>query len=432
LDLTRLHRFDALVLKHYVDSALPAIMAHLPGPLLDIGTGAGFPGIPIKIMAPELDMILAESRGRRLEFLEEVIAELGLERIQVYPHKVTGYFDRPVAAVITRDLEPVAATLERVSGFLPQGGRVFFLKGPSVDQEMEEADAEWGTQFSLAADQPYQLGTTEHHRRLVIYDRIGEGPVREPGFSTDHITDVASRQNPGFKVWRTLDDGRSIRKHGLALMSGLKQVREVLAEAPERCLALLDSGPDAADVGAPPNFPIYRLRPELFAELDWFGAGAPLALLKVDPIPEWDGTLGPGATLFVPFQDPANVGAVIRTAAAFGVPVVLLQEAAHPYHPKSLRAAGPTIFKAPLFQGPSLADLPGRHPGLLALAAGGTPLAGYDFPESFGLAPGLEGPGLPESAGNLPRLTIPMAPGVESLNAALAAGIALYEWKRSR
>jgi 16S rRNA (guanine527-N7)-methyltransferase len=152
-------------------------------------------------------------------------------------------------------------------------------------------------------------------------------------------------------------------------------------------------------------------------------------------MPEWsdDAPWPEGCTLFVPFQDPENVGAVIRSAAAFGVArVVLLREAAHPFHPRSARAAGPSLFQVPLLRGPSLADLETRHAPLIALATDGPELAAEPFPERFGLVPGVEGPGLPAHLRGGTRRRIPIAPGVESLNAAAATAIALYAWSQSR
>ena len=143
-----------------------------------------------------------------------------------------------------------------------------------------------------------------------------------------------------------------------------------------------------------------------------------------DPWPE-------GCTLFIPFQDPENVGAVIRSAAAFGVAqVVLLREAAHPFHPRSSRAAGPALFQVPLRLGPPIEDLEVRGAPLIALATDGPELAAAPWPERFGLVAGIEGPGLPEALRQGPRRHIAMAPGVESLNAATATAIALYAWRQ--
>ena len=72
LNLTRIHNFENMVLKHYVDSLLVLKFVELPSPLIDMGSGPGLPGIPLKIARPEVEMILAEPRGARAEFLEEV------------------------------------------------------------------------------------------------------------------------------------------------------------------------------------------------------------------------------------------------------------------------------------------------------------------------------------------------------------------------
>jgi tRNA G18 (ribose-2'-O)-methylase SpoU len=170
----------------------------------------------------------------------------------------------------------------------------------------------------------------------------------------------------------------------------------------------------------------------LFKEIDTAGTHEPLLLVRVPEMPDWsdDDEWPPGCTLFVPFQDPENVGAVVRSAAAFGVArVVLLREAAHPFHPRGVRAAGPALFQVPLLRGPGVGELSSRHAPMIALATDGPDLAAEPFPERFGLVPGVEGPGLPPHLREGPRRRIPIAPGVESLNAATATAIALYAWR---
>src|SRR5947209_15032702 len=99
LNLTRIHNFENMVLKHYVDSLLVLRFAELPTPLVDMGSGPGLPGIPLKIARPGVAMILAEPRGARAEFLMRAIAELGLEHAEVFAHKVGPGFPRRVAGV---------------------------------------------------------------------------------------------------------------------------------------------------------------------------------------------------------------------------------------------------------------------------------------------------------------------------------------------
>lgn len=433
LDLTRIHRFEKMVLKHYVDCALIPGLVDLPQPLLDIGTGAGFPGIPIKIMRPDLKMILAEGRGKRLEFLEEAIQELALENVELFPHKVTSTFDLNVNGVITRDFESVKKTLERTSVFLPERGRLFFLKGPSVGDELSEAGDYLASDFKLLDDIEYRIGDTDLKRRLVVIERTHAPALNIGGFvERSNVREIASAKNNLYKTWTKLLDGRGPKKHGMAVMSGLKQVNEMIRDFPDKCLAVLGTGRKDPEIDVPESIEQYRLRPELFRDLDVFGTGAPLLIVKAAPMPEWrpDSAVN-GCTLFIPFQDPSNVGAVIRTAAALGVSeLVLLEEAANPYHPRCLRTAGPTVFRAPLLRGPSITSLdPDAYP-FVALGLDGKRVDRFSFPDKFGLIPGVEGPGLPENLKNINTVTIPMQPGVESLNAAAASAIVLYEWRR--
>lgn len=174
LDLTRIRRFEDYIIKHYIDCTIIPTMIKLPSPLLDIGTGAGFPGIPLKIVSKSTHIVLGEPRWKRCAFMREVIEKLSLKDIEVYEHKVTGNFPEKMSGVITRAVESVAKTLKRSIDFLELGGQVILMKGPSVQPEINEvAENDFlKKHYELTDDIKYKIHNTPQKRRLVIYTKI--------------------------------------------------------------------------------------------------------------------------------------------------------------------------------------------------------------------------------------------------------------------
>jgi 16S rRNA (guanine(527)-N(7))-methyltransferase RsmG len=437
LNLTRIHNFENMVLKHYVDSLLVLNLVELPSPLIDMGSGPGLPGVPLKIARPGVSMILAEPRGARAEFLQGVCDRLQLVDVEVYAGKVGRNFPRRVQGIITRAVASIPETLGRVAGCLEPGGRMIFMKGPDCDAEVAEAGTSHAATFRLTLDRAYGIPGTTHDRRLVVYERL-EAEASDRLAATVHdepAREVVSEANPSYRLALDLLAGKGIRKHGRALIAGPRVVAEVLTRFPDRVESwLTDSrGPAPPETGASPTW--LRLADPLFRALDTAGTRSPLLMVRVPEIPPFsaEAPWPEGCTLFIPFQDPENVGAVIRSAAAFGAArVVLLREAAHPFHPKAARAAGTALFQVALEQGPSIRDLQSPSVPLFALSAEGPDIAAEPFPDRFGLVSGIEGPGLPVHLRVGPTRRIPMEPGVESLNAATATAIALYAWKQHR
>ena len=182
----------------------------------------------------------------------------------------------------------------------------------------------------------------------------------------------------------------------------------------------------------PSGVPVFRLSNELFRELDIYGTKYPLLIVSV---PEFENfnytTFSDKILLLVPFQDPVNVGAVIRSAAAFGVrKIMLLEEASTPFHPKSIRASGTQVFNVDYIKGISVYKLSDFPMPIITLSSDGVNINEFEFPERFALLPGLEGPGLPDTVQSDFKVSIPMEPFVESLNATVATSIVLYEWKK--
>ena len=357
LNLTRIHNFENMVLKHYVDSLLVLKYVELPSPLIDMGSGPGLPGIPLKIARPGVEMVLAEPRGARAEFLREVCDKLGLKKVEVYAHKLGSDYPNPVAGVISRAVGSIPETLDRVAACLAPGGRMIFMKGPECGDEVVEAESV--TRGPIPAFSRSRVRNSRHSsspaalglRAFGWGSSLGSrsAPRRreaEPvaAFSGS-IREISSATNPKFQRSRDLLSGPGIRKHGEAILAGSRVLTEVLARYPEYVLSWLTNTHGTA----PPSesIPWVRLSDALFKQLDVVGTHAPLLLVSVPEIARWsdDDPWPEGCTLFVPFQDPENVGAVIRSAAAFGVSRVVFSA-----------RGGPPV--------PS-AEQPGRRPGIV-------------------------------------------------------------------
>ncbi len=436
LNLTRILNFQSMVRKLYIDSIMPGRIIDLPSPLMDLGSGAGMPGIPLKIANPQIEIILAESRGNRVQFIETVLGELGLKKISILGRSVSASTEAPVMGVITRAVETIRKTLERIAGSLAKGGLAIFMKGPECEEEIEEALGRFGRRFRLIRDHHYRLPDSSDERRLVVFERLDSPPwARKAELAKENLVRIIeSENNETFRNLKKLLAPRGIRKQLQALVFGQKQVSEIMGRFPEKCVAWISRGdrnPPPDD--SPRGMMWYQLSPPLYETLDLFGTSFPIVLVKIEEIPKWTPSegLSKGCTLFVPFQDPENVGAVIRSAVAFGAAaIIMLAEAANPYHPKSVRASGGAVFKANLLEGPSIQDLPQDLP-VVPLSKEGKRISDFKFPVNFGLLPGIEGPGLPDrfrEAG----ISIPVSREVESLNAVVATAVALFVWAQTQ
>ncbi|MBP7338209.1 RNA methyltransferase [Niveispirillum sp.] len=241
---------------------------------------------------------------------------------------------------------------------------------------------------------------------------------------------IDSPQNPQFKSWSGLLESRGIRKQGQFLLAGLKTVPEALTRWPQHFTRILIRHPEwIADWPLPDHIQPVVLAGPLFRELDVSGTDYPILVGTLPTIGQADLSAHPrGLELVCALGDPANLGALLRSAAAFGASkVILLEEAAHPFHPKCLRAASNAVFTLDIVRGGRWAVLDQAAGPLLALDAGGDDLATFPWPEDARLILGEEGQGVPPQV-PAQRLTIGNTGNVESLNATVAASIALFTY----
>jgi 16S rRNA (guanine(527)-N(7))-methyltransferase RsmG len=171
-NLTRLTRFEDIIVKHFIDCVMVAQLTELPSVLMDLGSGAGFPGVPLKIVSPKMRVILAEGVQKKVEFLKQLREELGLSGLDILGKNIDSKTHYPVQGVITRAVEPALNTLRNVINCVQKNGYVLLMKTPETDDEVRGACFEMKQSFELIQDVAYQLGSSSHHRRLVVFRKL--------------------------------------------------------------------------------------------------------------------------------------------------------------------------------------------------------------------------------------------------------------------
>lgn len=261
---------------------------------------------------------------------------------------------------------------------------------------------------------------------------------------------LESPANASFKRLKTLLTSKGIKIEGECLLSGQKLVLEKARQKSQpgaEVKALIYA--QGYDLKSAEGAELLRaLAPQksewveievstsLFRELDELGTHAPILLIEAPKLPAYDpvGAKPQGLELICPFGDPQNLGAVARSARAFGVShVILTSEAANPYLPKSLKASAGALLdlkisKCPLNLTETLKAL-SQQP-LFGLDLEGQDMTQWKAPKDLFLALGEEGQGLPAEKALIP-IRIPIT-GVESLNAAVASSLAIFHLQNQR
>jgi 16S rRNA (guanine527-N7)-methyltransferase len=164
--------------KHFIDSlTVVPLIDDEKHSLLDIGSGAGFPGIPIKVVRNSLAVTLLDSSRKKTSFLKNIIRRLNLEDIQVINRRVERFAhertdNRAFDVVISRASFKLPVLIEKCSRLVSENGILIAMKGKEIDQELKEAmklSDKAGLRFTMCQD--ITLPVSGDPRKIVLFER---------------------------------------------------------------------------------------------------------------------------------------------------------------------------------------------------------------------------------------------------------------------
>jgi len=141
-NLTALKTDSDIVIKHFLDSLLfLKVLPEDTRTAADVGSGAGFPGIPVKIMRPDITLFLVEPTQKKTLFLRHVCSRLGLQHVEIMNNRIEDVRDLKVDAAMTRALFSVPEFIQKAKGMLNKNGVLILSKGPKLDDELKGLEA---------------------------------------------------------------------------------------------------------------------------------------------------------------------------------------------------------------------------------------------------------------------------------------------------
>ena len=190
VNLTRITDEDEVYLKHFYDSVTPLLLwpeVFAEGAkLCDVGAGAGFPSLPIKILRPDLEVTIVDSLGKRLNFLSDLLEKLGIEGVNLVHGRAEDVGQKPdyrekFDLVTARAVARMSVLSEYCLPLAKVGGKFLALKGPRADEELEDAKSALEKLGGEAVfSQVFTLPGNAEERTLVLVDKVKATPGKYP------------------------------------------------------------------------------------------------------------------------------------------------------------------------------------------------------------------------------------------------------------
>lgn len=186
LNLTAITDREEFVLKHFVDSLLCAKLPEYRkgGSVIDVGTGAGFPGVPLAIVSPDKTFLLADSLNKRLKVVSALTADIGLSNVQTIHGRAEELarnrdYRESFDLCVSRAVANMAVLAEYCLPFLKKGGFLFAYKGPDGKEEMKKAEKAISVLGGRCARiEPSPVEGFDHN--IVIIEKIKNTPAKFP------------------------------------------------------------------------------------------------------------------------------------------------------------------------------------------------------------------------------------------------------------
>ncbi len=179
-NLTTITDREKIQTHHFDDSLAVCEFVKDARSLIDLGTGAGFPGIPLKICFPELTVVVLDAKRKKIAFCQEVIRQLGLMGIEAvhgraedpYLYRALGFFD----VVISRATWPLTMFLEIATSYFDQRGTCIAMRGTHWDEELKGSELIMKRHaLAVIGTHTYTIGHNEHRALLMFKKKSAAG-----------------------------------------------------------------------------------------------------------------------------------------------------------------------------------------------------------------------------------------------------------------